>query len=553
MLFVEGPSFLAALCLWTTSASSLDDGGPFSTIGFITTGSRTMTSGGEDITARETRKHLFHGTAGVMKPSHCFCATTTHSHTQAKTTTVNMARTAAGTTILTRTSIAWLLTMLCLLSSAQAFQVIHPVQAQSTVPTATAAATPKTVRQLTPEDETDNTVVDVQRIGREGSRKTRWITCSSTKELIKAIDTFVSAGDRVAELGSQLRDASEAICRNSCKAVLVDVQRKFPRDTLGRTKAMRTANDQSTLLEQHHGKASFHEISSLADWRTPFFFSNRDSDSNSDSSFSMNTYDVLVLDVNSIVGNDLPWTSLEIVRDFLALNDAVGGGTENQARCKTVLIKSTQLNRLATRLIHGRQWTERGPLESQIVPYLVATVGVQEYRSTMDRAIQPGDAVLEVGCHFGTSTVLFHERASQLSTADGLSKEGYCVGVDVGISIIEGAKSRHPSVYFEVGDAWRTSDLLDIQQRFLATRPDLPSDTRRKGFDVVYVDVGGLSGSDGLLEALTLLSSLEYALEPRCLVIKSLCMRRLSSRLVPFWKMSERRQGSTQTQIAATQ
>ena len=51
------------------------------------------------------------------------------------------------------------------------------------------------------------------------------------------------------------------------------------------------------------------------------------------------------------------------------------------------------------------------------------------------------------------------------------------------------------------------------------------------GYDVVYADIGGLSGSDGHLESLSLLDSLGHALEPRCIVIKSLCMRQLAGRL----------------------
>jgi len=64
-------------------------------------------------------------------------------------------------------------------------------------------------------------------------------------------------------------------------------------------------------------------------------------------------------------------------------------------------------------------------------------------------------------------------------------------------------------------------------------------------YDAVYVDVGGLSGSEGLLEAISLLSSITNSLEPRCIVIKSLCMRRLASSLVPF---SEVRKREKQTQ-----
>ena len=56
------------------------------------------------------------------------------------------------------------------------------------------------------------------------------------------------------------------------------------------------------------------------------------------------------------------------------------------------------------------------------------------------------------------------------------------------------------------------------------------------GFDVVYVDVGGLSGIDGLLESINLISSIRFGLAPRCIVIKSLCVQRLASRLIPFWQ-----------------
>ena len=225
-----------------------------------------------------------------------------------------------------------------------------------------------------------------------------------------------------------------------------------------------------------------------------------------------------------------------MIQEFLALNEAFGGS------CRTVLVKSAGLNRLASCLMHGQTWIDaRGPILNSASPApnhinILATVGVQEYRRTMERAVQPGDAVLEVGCHFGTSTVLLHEKAMHTEAEGG----GYCIGIDVGTSIIEGAKKRHPNVYFQVGDAWKTAELLRIQQAYLELYPE--STSRRRGFDVVYVDVGGLSGGDGILEALILLSSLEQALEPRCLVIKSQCMRRLSSTILSFWQSPERRE-----------
>ena len=56
------------------------------------------------------------------------------------------------------------------------------------------------------------------------------------------------------------------------------------------------------------------------------------------------------------------------------------------------------------------------------------------------------------------------------------------------------------------------------------------------GYDVrvVYTDIEGSNGAHGLLESLALLDTSGKALEPRCIVIKSLCMNRLASQLNAF-------------------
>jgi hypothetical protein len=340
--------------------------------------------------------------------------------------------------------------------------------------------------------------------------KLRWITCSSTNELESAVSQFVRPGDAVAELGSQLRDVSTAICETldgTGSAVLVDVARKFPKNTIAnagpRTRAMRRPNEE---LGFYPAVATFVEIPELDSWRSAFQESKTDS------------FDVLVLDVNAIAGNDLEWTSLSIVREFCAI----------YANCRVVLIKSLNLNQWATRLVHGQRWTDnQGVYDKSRGPHIIATVGVQEYRKTIPFTVKAGDCVLEVGCHLGTSSVLLQEAAAQ-------GDAGYCIGVDVGPKIIQGAKERYPGVYFSVGDAWKTAALLRVQQDFNACHEQK---SKRLGFDVIYVDVGGLSGSDGLLESLSLLSSLMNALEPQYIVIKSLCMRRLASTLVPYWRV----------------
>jgi len=110
--------------------------------------------------------------------------------------------------------------------------------------------------------------------------------------------------------------------------------------------------------------------------------------------------------------------------------------------------------------------------------------------------------------HFGTTTAMLAKSAS------------YALGVDVGTSIITSAKEQHPGVDFMVGDAWGVSGLA-----------------RRGPWDAVFVDVGGLSGADGTLDALALARSLGAALEPRAIVLKSKCLRQMAKTLAPSTRL----------------
>jgi SAM-dependent methyltransferase len=332
---------------------------------------------------------------------------------------------------------------------------------------------------------------------------TKIITCSSTKELAQAVDEYIKPHHVVAELGSQLRDVSTRICHRCQRATLVDVHRKFPKaqQDSRRTDAMRLEHTEDFFPDV----AEFVEIAQFSDWNQAFFGE------------PQQRYDIFVLDVNSIVGNDLEWTALNLIDQFQAWN----GGFP-----LTVLVKSVGLNQWACRLVHGQRWRGLEDYTAIPPPHIIATRGVQEYRSTIPYTVRPTDAVLEVGCHFGTTTTLLQDHGQ------------YCIGVDVGSKIIKEADKRHSGICFRVGDAWKTAALLRLQQEYYQESQT----SGRIGFDVVYVDVGGLSGSDGLLEAIHLISSIRYALEPRCIVIKSLCMQRLSSRLVPFYKPQKRTQ-----------
>lgn len=71
--------------------------------------------------------------------------------------------------------------------------------------------------------------------------------------------------------------------------------------------------------------------------------------------------------------------------------------------------------------------------------------------------------------------------------------------------IIERAKKEYPGVPFEICDAWRTLELVQLKSKLL---PDTSNVSL--GYDAIYADIGGLSGSDGLLESLALLDALGY-------------------------------------------
>jgi trans-aconitate methyltransferase len=133
---------------------------------------------------------------------------------------------------------------------------------------------------------------------------------------------------------------------------------------------------------------------------------------------------------------------------------------------------------------------------------LVATWGVKPYRETIDAIVQPSDSVLEIGCEWGTTSVLIHERAAQL------------LATDVSTRCIERARELHPCVEFQTLDAF---DLRAVQSL--------------GHFDKVYIDVSGLSGYRSTLDVLALLNTYSALLEPQVIVVKSGSLVNLARRL----------------------
>lgn len=357
--------------------------------------------------------------------------------------------------------------------------------------------------------------------GEEGAKSKRnkripaaakWIACSSTKEMNRAISEYINEGDVVAELGSQLRESSTLLCEAvgpSGHCVLVDIERKSPNEKKGqdRTNAMRRNGDE---IDFYTDRATFIETKDFDFWRHALF------------NTSQGGFNALVVDMSNVAGNDLELTCISLVKEFIALN---AGSGENDNLCRVVIVKSKALHNLARRLHHAQRIIsgaqsiieERGTA-------VIAAVGVEQYRQTIPFVVKKGDICCEVGCHLGTSTVLVDEAAR---CEDASVTTGGCVGLDIGPSIIRSAKKKYPNVFFEVGNGFQTGNIARLTEKHLGKNSS-------GMLDVIYVDIGGLSGPEGLLESISLLSSLTNGLEPRCIVIKSLCVRRLASCLVPF-------------------
>ncbi|KAI2500915.1 hypothetical protein MHU86_13576 [Fragilaria crotonensis] len=351
------------------------------------------------------------------------------------------------------------------------------------------------------------------------SSSTPIVCCASSAEVLNAITVFAKPGMRVLEFGSEFGEVSAHLCQvigassgapsnsdgadsGTCgEAWLVDKRRSEPKS--GRM----PSRDVDAFVSGKN--VQFIEIDELSEWSRKVPLHHKQG------------YDILIISVTHILGHDLYMT-------ILALADEILQAIPNEP--KAVIVKSRALSSLSKRLIHAHRLFDgttvlppygndsdthstatTATMSRSSQPYWIAGVKVDDYRRTIPFVVQPGDAILEVGSHFGRTTKLLDDAGR------------YCIGVDIGPKIIANAKRQYPDVAFSIGDAWKVLSLLKLRKS-IKGEDEL-------GYDVVYADIGGLSGSDGHLESLSLLDSLGYALEPRCIVIKSLCMRQLAGRL----------------------
>jgi trans-aconitate methyltransferase len=136
----------------------------------------------------------------------------------------------------------------------------------------------------------------------------------------------------------------------------------------------------------------------------------------------------------------------------------------------------------------------------------VATRGVKEYRASIPAWVIADDVVLEIGCEWGTTTVLLAERAARV------------VGTDVSPECIERARKMHPGIRFEVLDAFDVRAAREIGEDFTK----------------VYIDMSGLSGYRSLLDTISLLTMYATVLRPEAIVIKSGALKHFAGHCVAW-------------------
>ncbi|KAK3252601.1 hypothetical protein CYMTET_38111 [Cymbomonas tetramitiformis] len=341
------------------------------------------------------------------------------------------------------------------------------------------------------------------------------VCCANTLEYKRVLEAAVEHGDAVLEVGAQLGDTTSLLRRMVGKAgsvLAVDTPR-----TMGK-------RESGYRGEEELEGVTFQEVTSVTDaLQLQQLVEELVGEAGAT---------VMALDLTTSTGNDLLLDTMALIAHL----------APSQPRLKRVVVKSgamschagqyhsagvllcSPLARSALANQMARQNQVRGALLMKeegeeagtgslkgVEPVVLCGVEVSEYRSCVDLVVREGDTALELGCHLGHTTAILQE---------AVGPPGITVGLDIGLGNVKLARIKHPSVSrFEVADAWNSAALIR-----LCPCPD-----------VVFLDVGGISGADGLLEGVALVRQLVALYRPtlRALVVKSTCLQRLARGLVP--------------------
>lgn len=205
------------------------------------------------------------------------------------------------------------------------------------------------------------------------------IACNSPIEVHRAIEFYVKADDRVLELGAQLTDTSTVLCKaigEKGKAVLVDIKRSDAKSGRCETRDISLFLNSNKSKESEDNRVQFRELEQFDSWR--------------EIAGEM-AYQALVIDVGSMIGNDLHLTALSICNEFISHQS-------KSSPPRVVIVKSKSLSNLARRIIHSQRLLDGSisiPEDSfrSSEPYIIPCVKVNEYRRTIPHVVSSGDGM----------------------------------------------------------------------------------------------------------------------------------------------------------------
>jgi len=123
----------------------------------------------------------------------------------------------------------------------------------------------------------------------------------------------------------------------------------------------------------------------------------------------------------------------------------------------------------------------------------IATRGVEEYRATINQWVKSTDKILEIGCEWGTTSILIYKKCKSL------------IATDISNKCIDQARNRYPKVHFEVLDAFDVKSAMKLGESFTK----------------IYIDMSGLSSYRALLDVISLINMYASVFEPEAIIIKS--------------------------------
>lgn len=137
----------------------------------------------------------------------------------------------------------------------------------------------------------------------------------------------------------------------------------------------------------------------------------------------------------------------------------------------------------------------------------IATRGVEEFRQTIEKWVNSNDSILEIGCEWGTTSALIHEKCTNL------------IATDISLDCIKVARQKYPNIRFETLDAFNIKEAMHLGTKF----------------SKIYIDMSGLSSYRALLDVIALLNQYSAIFEPEAIIIKSGSLKNFAKNCVA-WK-----------------